>query len=97
MAFKSLYGKDGIYDRLYSKRGSSPPIERTDIRLGDYGYFGQADDDDEGDEEAPSGGPVKPPIFAKEYKGFPMWLLGIFLLGFSWAVRKKKTSKAVSE
>lgn len=91
--YKSLYDKGGIYAQLYSKYGASPPTQRTDIRLGNYG-FGQAEDEDEEEDEAVPAGPGKPPVFSKEYKGFPMWLLGVFLLGFSWAFRRKKKQKA---
>ena len=97
--YKSLYGKGGIYEQLYSKYGASPPTQRTDIRLGNYEYFGQAEDDDEENEEpeAPPANAGKPPIFAKEYQGFPIWLLGLFLLGFSWAFRRKKKQKGTSK
>jgi len=91
--YKSLYGKGGIYEQLYSKYGSSPPTQRTDIRLGNYGYFGQAEEDDDDESEAPLASPGKPAVFAKEYKGFPMWLAGLFLLGFAWTLRRKKKQK----
>lgn len=92
--YKSLYGKGGIYEQLYSKYGASPPTQRTDIRLG--GYLG-ADEDEPAAPAAPASptaGPGKPPIFSKEYKGFPVWLLGLFFLGFSWTLRKKKKQQA---
>jgi len=93
--FKSIYSKDGIYNDLYSKRGSSPPTQRTDIRLGGLGgYFGQAeaeDDDDDDDDEKPTvPGPKKAALFSEKYKGFPTWLIGLFLLGFAWSMRRKK-------
>ena len=101
--FKSLYGKteEGVYNDLYSRDGSSPSTKRMDIRLG------QLDDDDEDDEETtasvvtevemleaevPAG--AEEPFFSQEYLGFPNWLIGVFLLGFAYAYRKRK--KAIS-
>lgn len=45
--YTSIYGAtdEGIFDVLYSRHGASPPVKRTDIRLGDYG------EEDEGEDE----------------------------------------------
>jgi hypothetical protein len=104
--FKSVYGKtdEGIFPDLYSHKGSSPSTQRMDIRLGNYEFFGEGEEEEEDDEdekeEAPAstpslptapGGPVTgPSVFAKDKEGFPMWVVGIFLLGFAFAWRQRK-------
>jgi hypothetical protein len=98
--FKSLYGitEEGVYNDLYSRDGSSPPTKRMDIRLG------QVENDEEDDEEdaltilpetapetAPEATPsIEEPFFSQEFLGFPNWLIGIFVLGFAYAYRRRK-------
>lgn len=95
--FKSHFERDALYKALYSKQGASPPTKRMDIRLG--GWLGQEEDEEEEEvevAEVSTPNPVAPkkePIFAKEVKGFPMWLVGVFLLGFAWAVRQNRPKK----
>lgn len=105
--YTSIYGAtdEGIFDVLYSRHGASPPVKRTDIRLGDYG--------EEDDEEtpaaaptptaAPAASPATPSepaapssgnFFAQDVGGFPLWLVGVGFLGFAWAFRRKRKKQS---
>ncbi len=42
--------------------------------------------------EAPGGAVKGPSVFSQDKDGFPMWLVGVFLLGFAVAWRQKKKS-----
>jgi hypothetical protein len=106
--FKSIYGitEEGVYNDLYSRDGSSPSTKRMDIRLGQV----EEDDEDDEEEdisvitapEAPFAPPApdaapsteEKPFFSQEFLGFPNWLIGVFLLGFAYAYRRRK--KAIS-
>jgi len=104
--YTSIFGAtdEGIFDILYSRHGASPPVKRTDIRLGDYGQ-------NEEDEEvaAPTAAATAPgasasaPIpsvsspggfFAQDIGGFPLWLVGVGFLGFAWAFRRKRKKQS---
>lgn len=78
--FKTIFDEKGVYNALYRREGGSQPMKSTDQRLG------STDD----------AGPSKKSVFAKEYKGFPMWLIGVFLLGFAYTYRKRKKESNVS-
>tara|TARA_B100000925_G_scaffold272428_1_gene236360 strand:- start:162 stop:515 length:354 start_codon:yes stop_codon:yes gene_type:complete len=39
---------------------------------------------------APGGAVTAPSVFTQEKEGFPMWVLGIFILGFALAWRQNK-------
>jgi len=90
--YRSIFDKQGIYNPFYRRGGGQQPMKSTDQRLG------ESDDDDE--TPAPPAPPTTAPpspsnspkesIFAREYEGFPMWVAGLFLLGFAWAYRKRK-------
>ena len=88
--FNSLYGSKAAYVDLYNVEGS-PATQRMDTRLGEA-------DDDEDEDEAPSTpqaspGSVKENFFSKEHMGFPNWLIGVFLLGFAYAYRRRKKAE----
>ena len=91
--FASLYGKQGIYEDLYSRNGASPPLHSSDLRLGGLG-----EDDEETEEvKAPiaplSVGPTPSKgFFHTHLLGLPTWLLGLILLGFA-ATYRRKTKK----
>lgn len=80
--FSSIYGAtdQGIFDIFFARQGSSPPIKRMDIRLGDYGDDGQLT------------GP--PGFFRDDIAGFPIWLFGVGFLGFAWAIRRKRKKQS---
>lgn len=97
--FKSLYGKteEGVYNDLYSRDGTSPPTKRMDIRLGQVDDDDDDDDDEEEEEttsasEESNAAPPQKPFFSQEFLGFPNWLIGVFVLGFAYAYRKRKKS-----
>lgn len=79
--FKTIFDTRGIYNPMYRRRGGQHPIKSTDQRLG------ETDSDS---------GPPKKSVFAKEYEGFPMWLVGVFLFGFAYMYRKRKKESNVS-
>jgi hypothetical protein len=93
--FSSLYGKteEGIFNKLYSHNGTMSRVQRTDIRLAGLGQ--EEDEDEEPDTPAPPApaGP-KESVFEKEYEGIPLWVIGIFFLGFGVAYRKLKKANA---
>lgn len=84
--YRSIFDKQGIYNAFYRRGGGQQPMKSTDQRLG------QTDEDEE--EEAPAAPTPAPTqkesFFAREIEGFPMWVIGLFLLGFAWAYRKRK-------
>jgi len=96
--YDSLYGKAGSggYEGLYRKEGAAA-TQRMDIRLG--GFSAEEEDDDD-EEEAPSveaptpSAAPKENFFSQEQMGFPNWLIGIFLLGFAYAYRRRKKAEA---
>lgn len=79
--YKTIFDKHGIYNASFRRGGSQQPIKSTDQRLG------QADEDEDEDTPAPT---AKSSFFSREVEGFPMWVVGIFLLGFAWAYRRRK-------
>jgi len=84
--YSSLYGKaeQGIYDDLYSRHGAAQQVQSFESRLG------QADEEeDEEDEEVATPTAPGKPFFSRDIAGFPLWLLGIVFLGFSYAYRRK--------
>jgi pyruvate/2-oxoglutarate dehydrogenase complex dihydrolipoamide acyltransferase (E2) component len=109
--YTSIFGAtdEGIFDILYSRHGASPPVKRTDIRLGDYG---QADEEEEPDAAAaptaasaaatPAATPASSApapssgggFFAQDIGGFPLWLVGVGFLGFAWAIRRKRKKQS---
>jgi len=96
--YSSLYADEGVYNKLYSHGGSSAEINRTDIRLGGLGQEEPADapmDDLPASETAPLGPPAPPgeSFFEREYKGIPLWLVGVFFLGFAIAYRRLKKTE----
>lgn len=86
--FHTLFEKQGIYGDLFSRHGATPPLHRTDLRLG------QLDEEDEDEEEGPSAAktplPEKKSLFQTHVIGIPVWLLGVALLGFAIQVRKNR-------
>ena len=106
--YTSIFGPtdEGIFEILYSRHGASPPVKRTDIRLGDYGQ-NEENEDEEG--AAPTataaapGAPTSTPppsapspggFFAQDIGGFPLWLVGVGFLGFAWAFRRKRKKQS---
>jgi hypothetical protein len=107
--YTSIFGAtdEGIFDILYSRHGASPPVKRTDIRLGDYG---QADEEEEPDAEPAAAGAVATStsaaasaapaassgggFFSQDIGGFPLWLVGVGFLGFAWAIRRKRKKQS---
>lgn len=98
---------EGIFPELYSHEGTTSKTKRMDIRLAGW-ELGQTDDDEEDEEDdftppptpspslslptAPGGAVTGPSVFTQEKEGFPMWVLGIFILGFALAWRQNKKS-----
>jgi len=91
--YSSLYGRieQGIFDDLYRKHGSAQQVLPFESRLG---QAEEEDEDEDEEEDAPSpaivaAAPTGKPFFAREIAGFPLWLLGVVFLGFSYAYRRK--------
>jgi hypothetical protein len=77
----------GLYGPLFSSSGASPPTQRTDFRLGEFGL----------ETPPPPGPPPEVPLFERDVAGIPLWLFAVAFLGFAFARRsKKKKSKQSS-
>lgn len=84
--FSSLFNKQGIYEDLFSRDGSSPPLHRTDLRLG------EADDEEDEVEPTPAAAPVRQgkSFFQTHFYGIPIWLICVAFLGFAIQMRKDR-------
>lgn len=87
--YKTIYGKIdyGLFSDLFSHLGTDSPVKRMDIRLAGYNL---------GEDSAPVSPTTTPVVsknpFTQQKEGFPMWLVGVFFLGFAVAWRQRKTA-----